>query len=427
MSEKYIFYGVSRSAEGILNSNKKTSPYVNLPTIKNGLCFVDKDIRKIGSSFLGLQILSLQDALNQYPKAEIYLTIKNANVITSVITDLEEYGIGRDSIINLKYNKMLSCPYIEDFIVCGYHEGAFGGFAGTDCGRHSLKSCCSDYGKNNVEIVEIADSLESSFNRFLELREESFKNLLAGDSCKCTGCMQLRNNANYFLPKHFSYAIFNELGKCNIKCSYCNYLARIGRNVSDDIDFMQFFDLVKMYGFDKENGIVELCNGEITVHPQKQQIYDYLDDYTVMFITNGLIFDEEIHKKMTTERGIINVSIDSGSASTFKRVKGVDGYERVVGNLEKYNQNRKGIMNLKYILLPGINDEITDLDNFIDLCSDLTVSSAHISCNLNLQYKDYNNEKTKFSINYLIDKLRAHSIPFEIYSSMLKNLADIAI
>ena len=428
MSEKYIFYGASRNAEGILNSNVKRNvkpPFtIKLPTLEDGLCFVDKDPRKIGAPFLGLPVLSLENALNLYPATKIYLTLKNADFIASAVADLVKYGILKDRIINFNHEKMLSCPLLENFIVCGYHEGAFGGFAGTDCGIHSLKSCCSDFGKNNIEIVKITDSLVSSFNTFLDLREETFNNLLTGNRCKCTGCIQLRSNANYYLPKYFSYVIFNELGRCNAKCSYCNYQERLGRNVNSDIDFIQFFDLVKSYGFDKENGIVELANGEITIHPQKQKIYNYLDDYIVMFLTNGLVFDEEIHKKMMNGRGIIFLSIDSGTTETYKRIKGVNGYERVVENLKKYNHCRKGTLNLKYILLPGLNDNVSDLNGFIELCSDLTVSSAFIACNLTLKHEDYNNEKSKFALNYLVDGLQKRSIPIEIYSDMLKKLTN---
>lgn len=318
-------------------------------------------------------------------------------------------------------NLRLSCHYLDSFIVCGYHEGAFHGRAGRDIGGTSLKSCCSDYGKNSVQAIPIVDGdLEKAFAAFIELRDDTIARLNNNEPTACDGCPELK-----FIDAsdkmRFSYVIFNEMGICNCKCCYCNHQERLGRNVSGDVDFVHLMQLVRDYGFDDSEGIVELCNGEITVNPNKKKIYESIADCRIMFITNGLVFDDFIKTKLENGGGIINLSIDCGTRKTFAKVKGMDAFDKVVNNLKRYSDAGKGILNLKYILLPGINDNRRDIKGFVELCSILNVASAHISHDLRLSYSDYDNKRTASALRLLLGMLKRKSIKFEVYSVNILN------
>jgi wyosine [tRNA(Phe)-imidazoG37] synthetase (radical SAM superfamily) len=414
MAKKIIFYGAGEHAAKILGDNPLIKAMPAPPPLEDGVCFVDIDVKKHGTFYLNLPVVSPETALAEYGRADIYITIADYETNHGICQRLIQMGVDEGRIIN---GARLSCPYLENFIVCGYHEGAFDGKAGYDSGSHSLKSCCSDYGKNSVAFIPIGNDLAESFCEFIKLRDDTINRLNKGEPTKCDGCIELK-----FWPRssEFSYVIFNELGVCNCKCEYCNYEERLGRDTSADTDFIQLMKLVASYGFDA-NGMVELCNGEITIHPQKKAFYEAVKGYRVMFLTNGLIYDEFIQSKLEDGSGILNLSIDCGTRETFKKVKGIDGFDRVVRNLKQYARNRKGVLNLKFIVLPGVNDNFEDIDGFIKLCLELDATNAHISHNLCLSYKDYDTERTASAVCYMLNKLKESSVPFEIYS---KNVLD---
>lgn len=417
MSEQIIFYGAGEHAAKTLGKKPEIKTIPAPPALEHGVCFADIDVKKQGTTYLGLPVVSVEMALEEYESANIYITIGDYKTNHNVSLHLIKMGVDPHRIIN---RVRLSCHYLENFVVCGYHEGAFSGKAGDDSGNHSLKSCCSDYGKNNVAFVPIVDDLSKAFDGFIKLRDDTISKLNRGEPTKCDGCIELKLLRTPEKPQ-FAYIIFNELGICNCKCSYCNYRERLGRNTSADVDLVQLMRLVNEYGFDKENGTVELCNGEITIHPQKEAIYESVKDYHIMFLTNGLVYDEFICHKLEDGTGILNLSIDCGTRETFKKVKGLDAFDRVINNLRQYARHNKGILNLKFILLPGINDNCEDIDGFIKLCMELNVTSAHISHNLCSSYEDYNNKQTISSVRYLIEKLNQYSIKFELYSKDIIN------
>jgi pyruvate-formate lyase-activating enzyme len=413
MRNQVIFYGAGQYAVKMLQPNPGRRGPVSPPPIEWGICFVDSDKNKHGSSHLGLPIMSADTALGRFPNANIYLTVGSMKAKYDICCYLQDLGVASDRILN-RVVRRISCPYLEHFIVCGYHEGAFGGRAGVDCGSHSLKSCCSDYGKNNVDSILVGDSLPQAFEAFIRLRDGIIQRLNAGEPTSCDGCPELQH---MYAPiqRYFTHVIYNELGRCNFRCIYCNYEDRLGRDISSDVDVRQLLGLVQQYGFDNDNGVIELCNGEITIHPHKKAIYDVVKDNNVMFLTNGFVYDEEIQRRMLDGKGVLNISLDSGTKSTFFKVKGVDAFERVVQNLKRYNRNRKGILNLKYIFVPGVNDNMVDVNGFLNICTLLSVTSAHISFDLRQPEDAFNNERTVSVFKHVVAELKRQSIPFEVY------------
>lgn len=410
MNEQILIYGAGNNAK-ILWGDGKCDESIK-KVFENAVGFIDKDPNKKDTIYLGKPVYSIEEGIMKYPKAQIYVSIYvNDDACKEVYDSLIRVGVQHSQILNIRQ----TCNYLEYFLVCGNHEAAFGGKVGDDAGCHSFKPCCSDYGKNQVDYVVIEDNLEDSFNKYLILRNEILSKLKNAEPCCCTDCPMLRWTVDT-ISKKFYYLIFNEMGRCNCKCSYCNYQERLGRDVSNDVDIVELYNILCEKGFDKQEGIIELCNGEITIHPDKKRIYEELQDIKIMFLTNGLVKDDEIAKRMKNGDGILNVSIDAGTRETFLAVKGVDAFERVRDNLRFYATNKKGKIYLKYILLPGTNDNENDIKEFVNFCKELSVDAAHISYNLNLEYSDYNNAKIIKALKMLVNLLKDGGIPYEIYS-----------
>ena len=99
------------------------------------------------------------------------------------------------------------------------------------------------------------------------------------------------------------------------------------------------------------------------------------------FHTNGIVYSEKAAMTVSNNKAsIINVSLDSGTRETYKKIKRVDMFDRVVANLCKYADAGCGI-HLKYILLSGYNDNIDEVNAFINIAADIGVRKVILSWN----------------------------------------------
>lgn len=96
-------------------------------------------------------------------------------------------------------------------------------------------------------------------------------------------------------------------------------------------------------------------------------------------------------------------SVDSGTPETYHKIKGVDGFARVKQNLSRYAQASLGIVALKYIFVPGLNDTLNDVDGFVKLCVDVNATFVLVA----MDYFSVNqiSEHTRNMITHLNKKL----------------------
>jgi wyosine [tRNA(Phe)-imidazoG37] synthetase (radical SAM superfamily) len=131
-----------------------------------------------------------------------------------------------------------------------------------------------------------------------------------------------------------------------------------------------------------------VASGEITIHPYKKRILEWVKNNSVVFSTNGFIFDEKIASILSANpRSVIFLSIDSGTPETWRKVKGVDNFSTVIGNLIKYRDcSRPGQIILKYIVLPSINDTPADYRALIEIMNVFDVRYLDISCDMRREF-----------------------------------------
>lgn len=160
---------------------------------------------------------------------------------------------------------------------------------------------------------------------------------------------------------------------------------KVTKEYDDKINSFDFASVLKMLETTGNLALetpIELSAGEITINPQKEKIYQVIRDYPVMFFTNGYIYDEEIARHISRDKGsFINCSVDAGTRETYKKVKGLDGFERVREHIYKYSVERGGRVQLKYIVL-NENCDKENLDGFVDLCIYCNVEAARISTDM---------------------------------------------
>ena len=107
--------------------------------------------------------------------------------------------------------------------------------------------------------------------------------------------------------------------------------------------------------------------------------------------SNCFKFDEKIAANLGKIPGsFINLSIDSGTPETWKKVKGYDNFHDVLENVREYSANaiRSEQILFKYILMPGINDSYADYLGCIDLMKGLGLKRLDISRDIRKTYTD---------------------------------------
>ena len=135
-------------------------------------------------------------------------------------------------------------------------------------------------------------------------------------------------------------------------------------------------------------------------------------------MTNASKFDDYLADCISGGRCIICVSVDAGTHETYAKVKGIDCFEKVRDNLKKYSNIDRGVVALKYIFLPNVNDNEDDIMGFIELCCKLNPGFVYLSFDLNYPVQKLT-KNTFYMCKQLMDKLDEKKILWKNVSNVI--------
>lgn len=121
-------------------------------------------------------------------------------------------------------------------------------------------------------------------------------------------------------------------GACNNKCKYCFF----NNNSYKKLEIINKGKLFELLLDLKRLGIkaIELAGGgEPTMHPDFQEIIDFIDDCGFKFglVTNGLLLGNYNINKRNLE--FIRISLDAATSETYFKVHGVHSFDKVINNI----------------------------------------------------------------------------------------------
>lgn len=212
---------------------------------------------------------------------------------------------------------------------------------------------------------------------------------------ECKGCCEVNSFLEDKKVEDFNNVIdrvyFHNHMSCNAKCTYCTY-SYIERGFKYKV-----LPLVKDM-IDKQilspNASVYMSGGEITISPEFEELLSTLLNYLtgcVEILTSGIKYCNSIEQAFIQNKCRLIISLDSSSAETYKKIKQVDCFDKVVDNLRNYlkaSDNAKKCITLKYILIDGVNDNEEEISNFIQLVKNLGIQNVRL---------DFDYEKYKFT------------------------------
>lgn len=256
--------------------------------------------------------------------------------------------------------KYLSCRYIEH---------------GMDFEHERLETCCftCHSGGGHITLNPEYKGEMIDWEKFFELkrkyREEHKKgNILPN----CTGCIFLEEK-EWDDEDYIDFLQFNYWVQCNSKCTYCYEVQN--RKKFEKIKPYNTVPIIKEMiekNILRSGGEIAFGGGEPTIAPEFEDLINLLTENgfkNMRIHSSGIKYSPAIAEAI--KKGVLNIviSIDAGCEKTYKKIKNVNCYKKVLENMKKYasvNTYGHGLMTSKYIIIPNVNDNRKEIDMWLD-------------------------------------------------------------
>ncbi len=307
--------------------------------------------------------------------------------------------------------KYLSCRYIEH---------------GMDFEHTRLETCCftchSGGGRITLQDEYSGENInwEELFEKKRKYREQHRNGNLMPN---CVGCVFLEEK-EWDEEDYINFLQFNYWVACNSKCTYCYEVQN--RKIFEKIKPYNTVPVIKEMIEKKilrPGGEVSFGGGEPTIAPEFEELINLLTENgfrNMRIHSSGIKFSPAIENAI--RKGVLNVviSIDSGCDKTYKKVKNVNAYKKVLENMKKYaeaNKHGYGLMTSKYIIIPNVNDNRKEIDMWID--SVIKAGGKWLALDIeDVWYKTNRSVISSYYldlVNYVIDKANSLGMKVELY------------
>lgn len=286
--------------------------------------------------------------------------------------------------------KYISCEIIEH---------------GFDAQFNSINLCCRVCKENFYHKLVLFPNYnghkidwENFFRKTDKLREYQKKGEIIP---QCAGCLYLEEKE--WDDEHYIKCInINNWIKCNAECIYCD--RKQYSNIKEYNIYPIIKDLIKNKYLTSPADIT-IAGGEPTISGDFDKTIKLLIKNritTVRVLTNAIKYNKHIAKGL--KDGIVNIliSTDSGTEETYKRIKKVNKHKDVWKNISKYAKQQKeaSLVKTKYIIIPYINDNKKELEEFVLRNKEAGIKYCCIDVEIGWHCRNYTNvEKQKELIN----------------------------
>lgn len=297
-----------------------------------------------------------------------------------------------------KKEKYLDCPFMKHSIHFFYDK---------------VMACCTNipgpvfYSDYNGEEINWNDVYKKRKNLIKQINN-CFQKQDIPDCCK--GCCEINsyfsNNPIAKFDNKINRIYFHYHMACNAKCTYCTY-----EHIEHGYKY-KVLPLIKQL-IEKQilskDAQVYMSGGEITISPEFEELLSTLLNYLnskIEILTSGIKYCKSIEEAFVHDKCMLMISLDSAKAETYKKIKQVDCFNRVVENIKKYvsvSENAKENIIMKYIIVDGVNDNKDEIISFIKLVKSLSVKKIRL---------DFDYEKYKFTLDKKVPPLY-----FELYDT----------
>ena len=291
--------------------------------------------------------------------------------------------------------------------------------------RNRVDDCCiihhDKLGMPN--LIENYNGEPIDWEHIFKLKREKIERQKKSILKECEGCCYLYEKEDTE-EKYISELAFSAIKLCNAKCIYCGDGNRFHKKYYDVYPAM--VDLVeKGYFKVTDSGLVVFVGGEPT-------IMKHFDDLTDLFIkqnanikvyTSAIRFSQILSNGI--ERGNIQtcISLDCGCKETYKKIKNVDKFDILTNTIEKYvksaNKSSNSKIMMKYLITPGYNDTVEEIDLFFDKMKELNVKDIVFDVEATYTAKNIQKDISPhvlYLLDYAKSKAEKENFIYQIFS-----------
>lgn len=258
-----------------------------------------------------------------------------------------------------------------------------------------IRSCCSD--AQGPVFVSNYKGQKIDWEQIANTRSEIQKNFKAGVIPKCCeNCFQLESYEDDYTAPDANQIFISHWRHCNCGCVYCDNFHETKGKFSQEIKKSEFYDILPVLQsmIDSKvlspQAVISFLGGECTMLEEFDDIIKLLDPHIETYIdllSSGIKYNQTIENLFKKNKCGLIVSLDSGCAETYQKIKRVPYFYDVVENVRKYrnsNPNAKNNIYLKYIILKGLNDNIEELEKFLLLAKEIDLQKVQLDVDHNL-------------------------------------------
>ena len=365
-----VYYGVGKRLK---NNEENFLSETGLP-----ICMCDADTQKQHETYIfggdKCFILSVEEALEKYGECDFYITVGGKH-FKSCVEYLLQHGVQNKNIKTfggLEYK--LGCDNLYRYVYIQSMD---------------IKVCAHPpYGRvfpYNNEVLSENDVIDG-IKTLEDWRIKTLEALRRGEKTTCDGCSALQYGLYPSKPQVNILGVgpnFAGGTKCNCRCFYCNQVeAGVIGQKSNQI--LSNFDIHRIAGdvYDSIKEII-LADGEPSLLPRLDELCELAikKNWSVNFNTNGILYSDVLVRALSSNpNSRVAVALDSGTRETYKKIKRVDTFDKVLENLGKYEKAVVRIF-LKYILCPGLNDNVEDMNKFVEIAKNVHATKITLSQN----------------------------------------------
>lgn len=291
-----------------------------------------------------------------------------------------------------------------------------------------VKPCCEDsMNKEAIKFIENFEENKLNIEAYLEKRNILIEKFKEGNfPTACNNCPQIQKKDWNKEDIYFDRIIVANIAKCSCDCIYCVYTYNNPENkkkfnTRNPYDIKSILTDLKNKNYIKENFMLIIGGGECTEFDDG--LLEWLIYFTIslngriQILSSGTNYSKAIEKILQTGKAELIISPDAGTNSTYKKIKRVNKFKNVWKNLDKYvkaaKNNKNAHVEIKYIIIPNINDSMKEFDSFLKMCKKINCKNIHLDIE-HFWFTDNKEKEVPSNIEEILKHIKSKSEEFNV-------------
>ena len=244
-----------------------------------------------------------------------------------------------------------------------------------------IPCCCSPVHDYQSHFLSDFDGKEFYLEEYLKKREQYIQQFKSGNiPPSCIGCHKVQEK-EWDETSRINRIIITNRTKCSCDCVYCS-LVTTSNQTKQELNTRKVYDILPVLydlyskSMIKEGCTITVAGGECCEYPDGELEYilylALLLDCKLEILSSGMFYSNTIKGALKSGKCVLKISVDSGTKTTFEKIKRVKTYKQTWKNIKKYiidsSRNKSSFVSIKYIIIPGINDNLKEAKSFIEKC-----------------------------------------------------------